>query len=149
MAEDAVFMSYVHALTDNVLVVNDYLYYYTLNRSGSATNVRKKDFFDLDRIAFSCMIESPIFKGASRERQGYIVDIWIQLILDMFYTQEVNKPAVEAFKKIVLELKKKGGLKLKTLPKFRFVTGLLQIGLFPAFKKLYLAIIKVVESLQK
>ena len=150
MAEDAVFMSYVHALTDNVLVVNDPLYYYISNRSGSATTVKKKDLFDLDTKAFSYMTESTIFKGASRERQGYIVDIWIQLILDMcFYPQGIDKPAVKAFKKIVLELKKKGSLKLKTLPKFRFVSGLIQIGLFPAFKKLYLAIIKVVESLQK
>lgn len=150
MAEDAVFMSYVHALTDNVLVVNDYLYYYTSNRSGSAISVKKKDLFDLDRKAFSCMTESTIFKGASRERQGYIVDIWIQLILDLFFSpQGIDKPSVKAFKKAVLELKKKDGLKLKTLPKFRFVTGLLQIGLFPAFKKLYLAIINVVESLQK
>lgn len=150
ISEDVVFMSYVHALTDNVLVINDPLYYYVLNRSGSATNVKKKDLFDLDIKAFSYMTESTIFKGASRERQGYIVDIWIQIILDMcFNHQEIDKPAVEAFRKTVLELKKKGGLKLKMLPKFRFVLGLIQIGLFPAFKKLYLAIIKVVESLQK
>ena len=150
IAEDVVFLSYVHALTDNALVINDPLYYHVSNRSGSATTVKKKDLFDLDIKAFSCMTESTIFKGASRERQGYIVDIWIQLILDMFFQpQEIDKPSEKAFKKIVLELKNKGGLKLKTLPKFRFVSGLFQIGLFPAFKKLYLAIIKVVESLQK
>lgn len=135
IAEDFVFLSQVLIYTNNIKLIQDYLYYYFIDRRSASS---AKDVALQDINAFKFMIMQDWFQRTECGKQAKIIDSWIKLIVDTIIIKpnSASNKGLNKFIESIENLDNYSQYKLKNLKIFKLFITMKKYCLFVLYSKL-------------
>lgn len=137
IAEDSVFKCQAFSQTNNILILDNYLYFYLADRENSASKV--ENIIQDDIETFYYMIRQSWFNNISIAKQSYIIDFWIKSIGGTLFNNfidinQVNIDILASYIKKVEQISSRNNYKLKNLKNLKIFVILIKLHLFWIYK---------------
>lgn len=137
IAEDHVFKCQAIFGTDNILILDNYLYFYLADREYSASKVSSVIKDDID--TFYYMLSQDWFNNATIEKQTAITDYWLKLVGGTLFNTKSDYIDINVLKNYIAkieELKTERHYKLKNLKNLKIFIRLIEWRIFPIYKNI-------------
>lgn len=137
IAEDHVFKCQAIFGTDNILILDNYLYFYLADRENSASKVSSVIKDDID--TFYYMLSQDWFNNATIEKQTAITDYWLKLVGGTLFNVKSDCVDINVLKNYIgkiEELKIEQNYQLKNLKNLKIFIRLIEWRIFFIYKRI-------------